>query len=94
MMGKTGFFDSVSGNRSSARLMGFMIIVVALIFAQEVLFFGRENVVLAATAAGTMFITIAGPALIYLFQNKRSEIQHAESEVGDKITPPSETPPI
>jgi hypothetical protein len=79
-MNKNGFFDSVSGNRSSARLMGFMIIIIALIFTQEVIYFGRDNVVLAATAAGTMFITIAGPTMIYLFQNKRTEVKHEESK--------------
>ena len=79
-MGKNGFFDSVSGNRSSARMMGFMIIIIGLIFAQEVLYFGRDNVALAAAAAGTMFITIAGPALIYLYQNKQTEVKHEESK--------------
>lgn len=92
-MEKNGFFDAISGNRSSARLGGWTVIAIALIFVQEVLYFGRANVVLAATAAGTMFITIAGPALIYLFQNKKSEIQHAESKAGNSITPPSEISP-
>lgn len=79
-MEKNGFFDAVSGNRSSARLMGFIIISVALIFAQEVLYFGKDNVILAAAAAGTMFITIAGPTLIYLYQNKQTEVNHEEAK--------------
>jgi hypothetical protein len=37
-------------------------------------------VALAAAAAGTMFITIAGPALIYLYQNKQTEVKHEESK--------------
>jgi hypothetical protein len=79
-MNKNGFFDSVSGNRSSARLGGWTVIVIALIFVQEVLYFGRTNVVMAATAAGTMFITIAGPTMVYLYRNKQTEVQHEESK--------------
>lgn len=79
-MEKNGFFDSVSGNRSSARLGAWCIIVIALIFVQEVLWFGRENVVLAATAAGTLFITMAGPTFVYLYQNKQTEIKHEEAK--------------
>jgi hypothetical protein len=77
---KNGFFDSVSGNRSSARLGGWTVVLVALIFAQEVIWFGRTDVVLAAAAAGTIFATIAGPAMIYLWQNKQTEVKHEESK--------------
>lgn len=54
--------------------------MIALIFAQEVIYFGRAEVVLAAAAAGTIFITIAGPAMIYLWQNKQTEVQHEEAK--------------
>ena len=77
-MEKNGIFDSVSGNRSSTRVYGGLIIIMALIFAQEVIYFGKDDVVLAAAAAGTIFITIAGPTLIYLYGNKKEEIKHEE----------------
>lgn len=79
-MEKNGFFDSVSGNRSSARLGGWVVVMVALIFAQEVIYFGRAEVVLAAAGAGTIFVTIAGPAMIYLWSNKQTEVKHEESK--------------
>ena len=75
---RTGFFDSISGNKSSARLLGFIIIGFALIFVQEVLYFGRGNIVESAIAAGSLFVTIAGPTLIYLYSNKQTEVKHEE----------------
>jgi methionine synthase II (cobalamin-independent) len=79
-MDKNGFFDSVSGNRSSARLGGWTVVMIALIFAQEVIYFGRTEVALAAAAAGTIFVTIAGPAMIYLWSNKQTEVKHEEAK--------------
>lgn len=72
---KTGFFESIGGNRSSSRLIGFLIIIVALGESILVLYWGRDNVIMAAAAAGTIFITIAGPAMVFLFQQKRTEIK-------------------
>ena len=72
---KTSFFQSISGNQSSSRLIGFIVIMIALVFAQEVLYFGRNDIMMAATAAGTIFITIAGPALAFLFAQKKNEIK-------------------
>ena len=68
-------FESINGDRSSARITGFLIVVVALIFVQEILWFGRNDPMLAATAAGTLFLTIATPAMAYLYANKREEIK-------------------
>jgi len=72
-METTKFFEKEPGNKSSGRLMVFVIVIVALIYSGIVLWFGRENVMLAATAAGTLFSAIAGPAMIYLFQQKKNE---------------------
>jgi hypothetical protein len=70
---KNGFFDSVGGNRSSSRLIGFVVVLFALIFAQEVIWLGKDDIVQAAVAAGTLFITIAGPAMAFLFFQKKNE---------------------
>lgn len=72
---KTSFFQSISGNQSSSRLIGFTVIIIALVFAQEVIYFGRNDIMMAATAAGTIFITIAGPAMAFLFAQKRNELK-------------------
>jgi len=82
-MDKSGYFESISGNRSSARLIGFIIIVVALVFAQELLIAGissSENLISIATAVGTLFLTIATPTMAYLFANKATEAKRSVEE--------------
>jgi len=83
---KNGFFDSISGDRSSSRLSGFIIIVLALVFAQEIIWFGREQIMIAATAAGTEFLTVAGSAMLFMFQNKQVEVKHDLSKTGNDST--------
>ena len=72
-----GFFKSISGRDSSTRLIGFIVIIGALIMAEQVLYWGRnsENLLLVATAAGTLFITIAGPVLVWMFNQKQTEVK-------------------
>ena len=79
---KNGFFDSVSGNRSSSRLSGFIVIVAAMLFAQEVIWFGKEDILTSAIAAGTIFMTIAGPAMLFMFGNKVTEVKHEETKTN------------
>ena len=67
------YFNSISGNRSSSRLIAFIVIMVALIDIQLVLFLGKAEIVTSATAAGVLFITIAGPAMAFLFVQKKTE---------------------
>lgn len=70
---KAGFFESVTGNKSSSRLIGFVVIGATLVFVQEILWFGREDIIQAAIGAGTIFLTIAGPAMAFLFAQKKTE---------------------
>lgn len=77
---KTSFFQSISGNQSSSRLIGFIVIMAALIFAQEVIYFGHTEIMTAATAAGTIFLTIAGPAMAFLFAQKKTETKQELNE--------------
>jgi hypothetical protein len=76
---KTSYFESISGNKSSSRMIGFIIVVVALIESNVVLYFGRDNVILAAAAAGTIFITIAVPAMAFLFFQKQTEVKQEKN---------------
>ena len=80
---KTGFFESITGNRSSSRLIGFIVIIATLLFVQEILWFGRNNIIQAAISAGTIFLTIAGPAMAFLFAQKKTEIK-SEGEPGNQ----------
>ena len=70
---KTGYFEAPNGSKSSTRLIGFIVVIAALILAQEVVYFGKDNPVTAAAAAGTIFLTIAGPVLAFLFKQKQTE---------------------
>jgi len=42
-------------------------------FVQEILWFGRDNIIQAAISGGTLFITLAGPAMYFLFEQKKNE---------------------
>lgn len=75
-----GYFRSVGGRKSSSRLIAAFVIFMAIVFAQEVLYFGRANVVQAAAAAGTIFITIGGPAMAFIFMQKKNEIELSKTE--------------
>ena len=79
---KTGFFQSISGNNSSSRLIGFIVVAMALVFAQEVIWFGKSEIMMAATAAGTIFLTIAAPAMAFLFAQKKQEIKKETNETS------------
>lgn len=72
-MEKTNFLQAAPGNNSNSRLIVLIIIIFALIETLLVLWFGREDVVQAATAAGVLFITIAGPAMAFIFAQKKTE---------------------
>ena len=78
-MKSNGFFQSISGNNSSSRLIGFIVVVVALAYSGWIIWLGKADVVQAATASGLLFVTIAGPAMAFMFAQKKSEvIQEAE----------------
>lgn len=71
----TNYFEAAPGNKSSSRLIVFIVVIFALLETAAVLWFGRENIVQAATAAGVLFITIAGPAMAFMFSQKKNEKQ-------------------
>jgi|GEM_PF-2467204 len=77
---KTGFFDSVSGNSSSARMIGYTIICIALIISVCLAWWGKEDVVKCAGAIAIQFPAMTTPVLVYLFKNKQDEIQHEETK--------------
>lgn len=75
---KTGFFQSISGNNSSSRLIGFTVIVYAMLMGFLVLYWGKEgkeSMIALATAAGVLFTTISGPVFIWLYNQKKTEVK-------------------
>ena len=72
---RTNYFQSISGNQSSSRLIGFIVIMYSLLESSMVLYLGKEQIMLAATASATMFITKAGSAMAFLFAQKKQEVK-------------------
>ena len=75
-----GFLQDAKGNDSSTRLLGAIIIIYALLLATAIIILGAVSgvsILLTATAAGTTFTTIAGPAMLFLFHNKKEELSKA-----------------
>ena len=88
---KNGFFDSVSGNSSSARMIGYTIILIALIISGCLAWWGKDDVVKCAGAIAIQFPAMTTPVLVYLFKNKQDEIAHEEVKqetilLTDKMT--------
>ena len=71
-----GFFQDDKGNKSSSRLNSSIVIWSALAMSEQVLLFAylmKSDIFLAASAAGTTFITIASPAMYFMFKQKSTE---------------------
>ena len=75
---KTGFFQSISGNRSSSRLIGFLVISNAMLVSNFIIYYGmvaqQSDLVTTSLAAGGFFIQTAGPAMLFVFNQKKTEI--------------------
>jgi len=74
---KTGFFEEKEGHKSSSRLIAFIVVVSALLMAEQILIFAYlqgTSVLMAATSAGTAFITIGGASMLYMYNQKKQEL--------------------
>jgi len=82
---KTGFFQSISGNNSSSRLIAFIVVMISLAFTGFVLWSGlskdNPDILVTTTAAGTLFLQVAGSAMAFVFIQKKTEVkQEAKNE--------------
>lgn len=78
-----GYFYSTQGNKSSSRLIGAAVILYAMVMGFLVLYWGKqggESVIALATAAGLIFTTIGGSAMVFIFQQKRNEVKQNDSK--------------
>lgn len=83
---KNGYFQSISGNRSSSRLIGAVVIMYAMIMSFLVLYWGHQksdSMIELATASAICFTTIAGSAMVFLFQQKRTEVKQEKDEISN-----------
>lgn len=78
---KNGIFDAVSGNHSSARVIGCTVIFVALIISLFIVWVGRNDVSEMAGAIAIQFPSMTTPVFVYLFKNKQTEVAHEESKL-------------
>jgi hypothetical protein len=80
---KSGFLQDHNGHNSSSRLLGFMVTVWALVLTTVVvgvgLFSPAAQLIMIAASAGTLFTTIAGPAMLFMFTNKKEEISKSNT---------------
>lgn len=65
------FWQYQNGKSSAPMIFGIIIIIVSLIFVQEILFWGKDNLIEAAGAAATLFISITGSAMVYMYQDNK-----------------------
>ena len=79
---KTGFFEESGGNKSNSRLIAFIVICVSLLLTVGVTAIGAmlaiqtkssSALISSAAASGTLFLTIAGTALLFVFGQKKEE---------------------
>ena len=78
-----GFFYSTQGNKSSSRLLGAGIIVYGMLMGFLVLFLGylmKESILALAPIVAVTFTSIAGPAMIFLFQQKKKEVEKSDNQ--------------
>ena len=71
---RTGFFQSSPENNSSTRLIGFITVVVSLIYTGGILWLGRENILTASVSASAFFLAVASPTFLYMYNQKKDEI--------------------
>jgi len=73
-MKTNGFLQGPDGNNSNSRLIADVVILYALALSQQVLLFrGDAGIMVAASAAGTIFLTVGGAAMAFLFAQKKQE---------------------
>jgi len=76
MKENNGFFEDKYGNKSSSRLVGFISVVYALLQSTLIIYLGHmegASVVATAGASSANFLSIAGAAMVYLYNNKAKE---------------------
>lgn len=91
---KNGFFEDQNGDKSSSRLIAVIIIGWGLLMCSSFILIGllRPDVDLMkiALAIGVLFGAVAGPALLFLFGQKKEEGK--QEEVKQNLTAKIENP--
>ena len=91
---KVGFLEESEGVKSNSRLMADIAIIAALLFAGMIIWIGsradKPDIMAIAGASGLIFITIAGPAMTFIFLQKKEEGK--QNQVKQELTAKIENP--
>jgi len=84
---KEGFLQGRNGGNSNSRLIADIIIIWSLILASFLMYIKVKHqdldILAIATAVGVIFTSISGPALAFLFMQKRTENKSNTSDNGN-----------
>jgi len=86
MFNEPSYTPGTKGKTSSARVISIVIIFGAMLMSIAIVIVGilisltsdkldATALLLSASASGTLFITMGGPAMFFLFKQKRGEVQ-------------------
>lgn len=91
---RAGFLEDSNGDKSNSRLMADIAIIAALCFSGIIIYIESRkttpDIMAIAGAAGLIFITIAGPAMTFIFLQKKEEGK--QEEVKQNLTAKVENP--
>jgi hypothetical protein len=94
-MAHNGFLQGADGNSSNSRLIADCVILAAIVLAEQVLLFrGDAGIMVAASAAGTIFLTVGGSAMAFLFVQKKEEGKQVEAKDEIDVKKNEEVKPI
>ena len=86
-----GFLKTDKGSWSNSRLIADIIVIWGLVLSTALLIIkvvnSEVNIMEIATAVGVIFASIAGPALAFLFVQKKTESQTKLNENQNPIVP-------
>jgi len=89
-----GFFEDQNGDKSSSRLIAVIMIGFGLIMSSSFILIGllrpEVDLMKTALAIGVLFSSVAGPALLFLFAQKKEEGK--QEEVKQNLTAKVENP--
>jgi hypothetical protein len=82
-----GFLQGADGGYSNSRLIADIVILAALAFAEQVILLrGDTSIIVTASAAGTIFLTIGGASMAFLYVQKKTEDKEIEDKPCDDKT--------
>jgi hypothetical protein len=85
---KAGFLQGADGNQSNSRLIADIVIIAALALAEQVILLrGDTSIIVTAAAAGSLFLTIAGSAMLFLWSQKKEEGKQIKEDLEIKKEP-------